>query len=176
MTFVSLKQAAENKQIEGVQKSSKQSQIDPALLVIEEGFNARPIDREHVDGFKVSYKSGAHVPPIVVWVEDGQIVVNDGHHRATALHELLAEGEPLCAKPDIASPAETMLGLFNQSHLWSDFDEWHTARNPRRDTSTNTLQNMEEVLRQYFEAGRAMKPAEGIKNPAVAGSSSDITE
>ena len=44
---ISLKQLAESK-TEGVQKTT-QFQVDPRIIEIEPGFNARPIDRTHVE-------------------------------------------------------------------------------------------------------------------------------
>lgn len=90
MTHVSLKSMAEGK-VEGVGKATY-FKVDPRIVEVEEGFNGRPINREHVEALKISFKSGAVVPPIFVRIEDGRIILVDGHHRITALLELIAEG------------------------------------------------------------------------------------
>lgn len=62
--------------------------IDPNELVIEEGFNIRPIDWTYVDELAVSYNNGEIIPAIVVEIveRDGKPVpiVRDGHHRTHA--------------------------------------------------------------------------------------------
>lgn len=85
----SLKVLAESK-TEGVQKTT-QFQVDPRIIEIEEGFN-RPIDRAHVESMKAAKKAGATFPPVFVRVENGHIIMVDGHHRLTADLELIAEG------------------------------------------------------------------------------------
>jgi hypothetical protein len=92
---VSLKVLAERK-IEGVQKQT-QFRVNPLLLVLEDGYNIRPINRDHVESIKQAYMSGATLPPILVIVrpEDGALLVRDGFHRTTALQELIAEGEEI---------------------------------------------------------------------------------
>ena len=87
---VSLKAMAEGK-VEGVQKTT-QFQVDPRIIEIEEGFNARPLDPDHVVSIKLAYKSGATLPALFVRVDSGRIILVDGHHRHAALLELIAEG------------------------------------------------------------------------------------
>lgn len=62
--------------------------IDPKELVIEEGFNIRPIDWGYVAQLTKSYNDGDNIPPIVVEIieRDGRPVpiVRDGHHRTHA--------------------------------------------------------------------------------------------
>ncbi len=87
---VSLKVLAERK-IEGIQKTT-QFKVNPKLLEFEEGFNARPISREHVESLKASFKAGGTFPPIEVWVNDGRVIVVQGHHRTIAACELIDEG------------------------------------------------------------------------------------
>lgn len=89
--FVSLKVAAEKKiHGEGVTKATSFN-VDPALVVIEPGFN-RPISRENVEQFKTAIRAGATIPPIYVSVDVGRIVMTDGEHRLIAVRELIAEG------------------------------------------------------------------------------------
>jgi ParB-like chromosome segregation protein Spo0J len=87
---VSLKVMAERK-IEGVQ-TTKQFKVPPSILEFEDGFNCRPISREHVESLKQSFKAGVVWQPIVVRVADGHVFVVGGHHRTVALREMLAEG------------------------------------------------------------------------------------
>lgn len=86
----SLKAMAEQK-IDGVQKTT-QFQVDPRKIEIQEGFNARPIDQEHVDSFKKSIDAGAYIPALLVRVDQGRIIVVDGHHRVTAYLQKIEEG------------------------------------------------------------------------------------
>ena len=77
--------------------------IDPRQLYIVDGFNVREIDQAHVDSFKEAYMDGEYVPYIEVVLVDvlntetnkteQKAKVIDGHHRATALHQLIAEGK-----------------------------------------------------------------------------------
>ena len=90
---VSLKVLAERK-TEGVQKST-QFQVDPQIIEIEEGFNARPIDPEHVGAMKVSMLAGSILPPLFVRVDNGRIIMVDGHHRLTAIRALIDEGHEI---------------------------------------------------------------------------------
>jgi len=90
---VSLKVLAERK-TEGVQKST-QFQVDPQIIEIEEGFNARPIDQEHVGAMKMSMLAGSILPPLFVRVDNGRIIMVDGHHRLAAIGELIEEGHEI---------------------------------------------------------------------------------
>lgn len=64
-------------------------------IYVEEGFNVKgQIYRDVVDSMKAAYVKGNYVPKMVVQAnEDGtKFKVIDGHHRFTALTELVAEG------------------------------------------------------------------------------------
>lgn len=54
------------------------------VIYIEENFNARPINPEHVQKLEEAYRRGENVPPIIVKVTDKGLKVIDGHHRFTA--------------------------------------------------------------------------------------------
>lgn len=90
---VSLKVLAERK-IEGIQKTT-QFQVDPHKIEVEPGFNARPIDPEHVGAMKTSMLAGSILPPLFVRVDDGRIILVDGHHRLAAIGELIEEGHEI---------------------------------------------------------------------------------
>lgn len=90
MNFVSLKQMAESK-FEGVQKTT-QFQVDPKLLEVEDGFNAREIDDAHVNSMADAIIAGAVMPAIDVRVVDGRLIIVDGHHRRAAYLLLIERG------------------------------------------------------------------------------------
>lgn len=89
--FVSLKVAAEDKNNPSVSKVTSFA-LDPLVLKIREGFNARPLNQEHVDAMALAQRNGAVFPPLDVYVEDGQIFIVDGHHRLAATLKNIAEG------------------------------------------------------------------------------------
>lgn len=74
----------------------------PHLILEEEGFNSRgafaldywsrPDVVAHVRGFADSYTAGRFVPPIVVVVRNGDILVRDGAHRRRGLMLAISEG------------------------------------------------------------------------------------
>lgn len=82
---ISLKSLAEDKSVEGVNKTTY-FKVDPRLLREEDGFNLRdysdPEVVEHIEGFAHSYANGHYVPPLVVRTDsDGRILVVEGHCR-----------------------------------------------------------------------------------------------
>lgn len=91
--MASLKTLAESK-TPGVQKQTT-FKIDPRIIRIRKGFNARPIDPEHVEQMKIAKRAGAILPPIFVEVDGDEIYVVDGHHRLMADLEMIAEGEDI---------------------------------------------------------------------------------
>lgn len=76
--------------------------VEPGMLLEEEGFNSRgafaldywskPDVVAHVRGFAESYKAGRFVPPIVVVVRNGDVLVRDGAHRRRGLMLAITEG------------------------------------------------------------------------------------
>lgn len=90
MTLPSLKALAEAKTA-GVQKTT-QFKLNPRLIEIEPGFNARPLNREHIEAMKSSFQAGATFPPVMVRVLDGRIILVDGHHRVAMYSELMDDG------------------------------------------------------------------------------------
>lgn len=58
--------------------------IPKGLVYIEEGFNIRDIDDEHVQNFVTSYTNGSPVPALVVEATDRGFKVIEGHHRKIA--------------------------------------------------------------------------------------------
>lgn len=99
----SLRKIASNKEIEVTRTNGYKA--DPKLLWIEEGFNIREIDEDHVKGFMDSYKNGKFVPPVEVEVVDvdgeHRLKVIEGHHRTIAVFALLEEGMDIQTIPVI---------------------------------------------------------------------------
>lgn len=87
---VSLKVLAERK-AEGIQQS-KTFKINPKLIEFEDGFNCRPIDRDHVESLKATKRAGGDWPPVYLRVDDGRVIAVGGHHRTVAGCELVDEG------------------------------------------------------------------------------------
>ena len=72
-------------------------QIDPLLVEEEDGFNLRYYDDpkviEHIEAFCDSFRQGRYVPPMVVRaLQDGRIVVIEGHCRRRGLRMAIARG------------------------------------------------------------------------------------
>lgn len=89
--FVSLKVAAEDKNNSTVSKVTAFA-VDPRALEVEEGFNARPLNPDHVNEMALAQRNGAVFPPLEVRVEDGHIFIVDGHHRHAASMQNIAAG------------------------------------------------------------------------------------
>lgn len=89
--MVSLKAAAEDKSNPSVSKTTAFA-VDPRVLVVEPGFNARPLNADHVASLSLALRNGAVFPPIEVRVEDGKILIVDGHHRHAAALDAIEKG------------------------------------------------------------------------------------
>lgn len=61
-------------------------------MYIEEGFNVRDIDWQHVAEFRDAYMAGEYVPPLVVEVTERGIKLIDGHHRFLGAAEAEKKG------------------------------------------------------------------------------------
>lgn len=89
---VSLKSMAEDKEFDhGIGKATSFT-VDPRILEVEDGFNGRPINADHVRALADSLMAGATFPDIYVRVEDGRVIVVDGHHRREAALLAISEG------------------------------------------------------------------------------------
>lgn len=85
--------------------------VAPELLLEEEGFNTRGAfmpdywEREEVKtGIRLladAYKRGDFVPPIIVKVVDGRVLVRDGHRRRRGLLLAISEGAEIKKVPVI---------------------------------------------------------------------------
>ncbi|MDR3505889.1 MAG: hypothetical protein P4L52_06560 [Acidocella sp.] len=72
-------------------------QIDPMLLEEEDGFNLRYYEDlkviAHIEAFCASYMEGRYVPPMVVRaLDDGRIVVIEGHCRRRGVRQAIERG------------------------------------------------------------------------------------
>lgn len=98
---VSLKVLAERKEVESVTKSTPTFMIDPKVIQVKPGFNARPINAEHVAVLKAAWLAAPVQQrdilfgSLKVTVADGVITVRDGHHRLEMYNQLIAEGVPI---------------------------------------------------------------------------------
>jgi ParB-like chromosome segregation protein Spo0J len=87
---VSLKVMAERK-VAGIGKTTNFS-VNPLIMEVEEGFNGRPLDPDHVRSIADAYKAGVILPALEVRVENGRVIVVDGHHRLAAAMLAISEG------------------------------------------------------------------------------------
>lgn len=88
----SLKSASEDKGDESISKSVPTFMVDPRSVKVQDGFNARPIDPEHVAYLKSLRKAGVDVGFYTLQMIDGEPTLRDGHHRHAADMELIDEG------------------------------------------------------------------------------------
>lgn len=89
--MASLKAAAEDKNNPSVSKTTAFA-VDPRVLVVEPGFNARPLNADHVASLSLALRNGAVFPPLEVRVDNGQILIVDGHHRHAAAMDAIEKG------------------------------------------------------------------------------------
>lgn len=59
----------------------KTHMVPLSSIYIEEGFNVRDIDWQHVNEFKDAFIAGEYIPPLFVEVTEKGVKVIDGHHR-----------------------------------------------------------------------------------------------
>lgn len=64
-------------------------------IYIEEGFNVREIDWEHVNEFKEAFIAGEYIPPLFVEVTESGVKVIDGHHRYLGAVEATKAGHEI---------------------------------------------------------------------------------
>lgn len=118
-TLNSLKAIAEAK-TDGFQKATY-FKIHPDKLEFEPGWNLRaegPELDEHLERLYTAMKAGASVPPIDVTVEDGRVIVRDGHCRTRVAKRLVAEGidYALEARHYRGNEADCVLHMISSSH------------------------------------------------------------
>lgn len=88
----SLKAASEDKTDDTISKATPSFWVDPSTIVVQPGFNARPIDPEWVSHLKQLRKNGVDTGDLLLQMINGERVLRDGHHRHLAVMELIAEG------------------------------------------------------------------------------------
>lgn len=133
--MVSLKMMAESK-VNGVNKVTH-FKLDPSIIEVEQGFNLRfmtPARREYIDGIKKAWRAGAKFPPLAVRVEDGRILLVDGHNRLIAILELIAEGVEILSVEAFqfagndADRVAHMVGTGQQGLVLSQLEQGHGFR------------------------------------------------
>jgi ParB family chromosome partitioning protein len=65
-------------------KVNKTFLVPPEHIFIEEGFNIRELDQDHIDSIAAAYSDGLPVPAIVVQTVGNRFKIVDGAHRYTA--------------------------------------------------------------------------------------------
>lgn len=115
----SLKALAEAK-TEGINKATY-FKVDPRIIEVEEGFNGR-IEGKDLDDYiaelKAAILGGANLPPLDVRVEDGRVILVDGHCRTRAYKELIEEGHEFKAvecRPFTGNAADRVAHMIGSS-------------------------------------------------------------
>lgn len=119
------KPVGEFRKLEGVSRGGELYEIDPRIIVIEPGFNARnfdlPENKAHVEQLAKSIAEIGLQKPIVVRYEDGQVKLSDGESRLRgtllAIDKLGAEIKTISATREDkrVSEAERVLGLITHN-------------------------------------------------------------
>ncbi|OFC42770.1 ParB/RepB/Spo0J family partition protein [Aeromonas hydrophila] len=65
-------------------KVNKTFMVPVEHLFIEDGFNVRELDQEHIQSLVESYREGRMMPALVIRTTRGGFKVIDGHHRLSA--------------------------------------------------------------------------------------------
>ena len=76
-----------------IQKNGNSFNADFDMLFVEEGFNIRDVDQEHIIGFRSSWINNIAIPALTVEVVNGKLKVIDGHHRYYGYKVALASGK-----------------------------------------------------------------------------------
>ncbi len=90
--YPSIKAASEDKENADITKGVPTFKLDPRSIVVEPGFNGRPIDLAHVAKLKLARTNGATMTPCVVEMVNGRVVMRDGHHRLYDVMEDIGSG------------------------------------------------------------------------------------
>jgi ParB-like chromosome segregation protein Spo0J len=115
--------------------------IDPKTLVIEEGFNIRPVDQSYVDELAQAYLNGDTLPPLIVEIllvnDTPTPYVRDGHHRT---HALLKAGIPQVAIIPFKGNREAAIALMFKSGSTRSLTRVQRATGVRRLRACNMSQ------------------------------------
>ena len=94
-------------------KATKTYNVPRNLLYVEDGFNIRDIDQEHVAAIRAAYDAGEYLPPLLVKdMGDGRFKVIDGHHRYHAGEGIVERFE---CKDFIGSDADSVAMMVTSS-------------------------------------------------------------
>lgn len=87
----------------GVVNKGNAYSVPPEALEEEQGFNVRDYEDpdvvQHIRNFADAYARGDYIPPIVVRVEDGKLLVREGHCRRRGLLLAIEEGAQIERTP-----------------------------------------------------------------------------
>jgi ParB/RepB/Spo0J family partition protein len=93
-----------NKQSDAIAKTDL-FKVDPRIIVEEDGFNTRGLFcddyweqedvKEGIQALAEAYRAGEFVPPIVVQVVNGKVIVRDGHRRRRGMLLAIEQGADL---------------------------------------------------------------------------------
>jgi ParB family transcriptional regulator, chromosome partitioning protein len=94
-------------------KCAKTFNVPRDLLHIEDGFNVRDIDPEHVASIRAAYEAGDYVPALLVKdIGEGRFKIIDGHHRYHAGEGLVERYE---CKDFVGSEADQVATMITSS-------------------------------------------------------------
>lgn len=96
----------------------KTHMVPLSTIYIEDGFNIRDIDMEHVNEFKEAFIAGEYIPPLFVEVTEKGVKVIDGHHRYLGALEAVKAGHEIArieCKDFIGSEAEKIAFMITSS-------------------------------------------------------------
>lgn len=96
----------------------KTHMVPLSTIYIEDGFNIRDIDMEHVNEFKEAFIAGEYIPPLFVEVTEKGVKVVDGHHRYLGALEAVKAGHEIArieCKDFIGSEAEKIAFMITSS-------------------------------------------------------------
>lgn len=96
----------------------KTHMVPLSTIYIEDGFNIRDIDMEHVNEFKEAFIAGEYIPPLFVEVTEKGVKVIDGHHRYLGALEAVKAGHEIArieCKDFIGTEAEKIAFMITSS-------------------------------------------------------------
>lgn len=96
----------------------KTHMVPLSTIYIEDGFNIRDIDMEHVNEFKEAFIAGEYIPPLFVEVTEKGVKVIDGHHRYLGALEAVKAGHKIArieCKDFIGTEAEKIAFMITSS-------------------------------------------------------------
>jgi ParB family chromosome partitioning protein len=91
--------------VDGFVKRNEYFDFDPALLIVEDGFNPRLSFGDQDDiALKESIRENGVMVPLAVQKIDGKLIIREGHRRRWACMELIKEGAEIKKVPVMLKP------------------------------------------------------------------------